>query len=72
MSRYIFVTDFESGDHVVRTDDAWQADGLLARYNDPCLFDGLASELIPPVAFCLIDRAVDQWDDYGGTVYQIG
>lgn len=71
MARYIFVADFEAGDHVVKTDDAKQASDLLAQYNDPCNFDGMATELIPPAAFALIDRAIDQWQDYGGTVYQI-
>jgi len=71
MTRYIFVTDVESGDHVVVTDDTKQANDLLAQYNDPCNFDGMAHELIPPAAFDMIDRAIDHWHDYGGTVYQI-
>ena len=71
MTLYIFVADLETGDHIVKTDDTQQANDLLAQYNDPCNFEGMARELIPPAAFKLIDRAIDHWHDYGGIVYQI-
>ena len=71
MTHYIFVADIEAGDHIVKTDDTQQANDLLAQYNDPCNFEGIARELILPAAFNLIDRAIDHWYDYGGTVYEL-
>lgn len=71
MTRYIFVADVYEGNYLLVTQDMQQADELLKQYNDPCNFDGMAQELIEPVAAALILHNVHQWQDYGGTVYEL-